>query len=376
MNRKLTGILSVLALSAMSFAQAPAAAAPAATPAAEPVAAAPAAAPAEQPAPAAEQTAPAAAVAEPAAAPEAAPAAVAAEPAPDALASSATEAAPVAVRGADASAPVAAEPVVAEEPAVTVAPKAVRGADQQSSDEAVQRFRDARNTVYYETVYTGEDGVPVRTVYVAQRDTKDTVTMDKLMGLHPMKFKIGAHGSVGAYQLAGSEWDSDHYDGMVWKAGVMSIIPLNEYTMGIKVGVLYEQAKASESYRIYDVPTTFKFSQKKIDIPVLFTFKAATSRIYFDLGVEVDIPLYDKLRVSYTDSKDEKHSSRIDMMDDYRNSMDWAFAFGFSVMANQYVSLDVRANLGMSDLYDGHMKYMNLNLDASSFNVGLTFYPF
>ena len=84
-----------------------------------------------------------------------------------------------------------------------------------------------------------------------------------------MKFKVGAHGSVGAYQLAGSEWDSDHYDGMVWKAGVMSIIPLNEYTMGIKVGVLYEQAKASESYRIYDVPTTFKFSQKKIDIPVL-----------------------------------------------------------------------------------------------------------
>jgi len=369
MNRRLTGILSVLALSAMSFAQAPAAAAPAAAPAAEPVAAAPAAAPAEQSAPAAtEQAAPAT---ETAAAPEAAPAAVTAESAPEA------EAAPVAVRGADAAAP-AAEPASApvEEPAVTVAPKAVRGADPQSSDEAVQRFRDARNTVYYETVYTGEDGVPVRTVYVAQRDAKDTVTMDKLMGLYPMKFKIGARGSVGAYQMAGSEWDSDHYDGMVWKAGIMSLIPLNEYTMGIKLGVLYEQAKASESYTIYGVPTTFEFSQKKIDIPVLFTFKAANSRIYFDLGVEMSVPLYDKLRISYTDKEDKKHSSRTDMMDDYRNPIDWAFAFGFSIMANQYVSLDIAANLGMSDLYDGHMKYMNLNLDASSFNVGLTFYPF
>ena len=368
MNRKLTGILSVLALSAMSFAQAPATAAPAA-PAAEPVAAAPAAAPAEQPAPAAaEQAAPAA--------PETAPAAVAAEPAPDASASSATEAAPVAVRGADAAAPAAAEPVVAEEPAVTVAPKAVRGADKQSSEEAVQRFRDARNTVYYETVYTGEDGVPVRTVYVAQRDTKDTVTMDKLMGLHPMKFKIGAHGSVGAYQLAGNDWDSDQYNGMNWKAGIMSIIPLNAYTMGIKLGVLYEQAKASESYIVNEVPTSYKFSQKKIDIPVLFTFKAATSRIFFDLGAEMSIPVYDKLRLSYTDAKDNKHTDKIDMMDDYRNSMDWAFVFGFSVMANQYISLDISANLGMSDLYDGHMKYLNLNLDASSFNVGISVYPF
>jgi len=30
----------------------------------------------------------------------------------------------------------------------------------------------------------------------------------------------------------------------------------------------------------------------------------------------------------------------------------------------------------MSDLYDGHMKYLNLNLDASSFNVGISVYPF
>ena len=354
MNRKLTGILSSLALAVMAYAQ----------DAAAPAAAASVAAPA--------------AVAEPA--PEAAPE-VAPAPAASETETSEAESAPTAVRGGDVAAAPAAEPVAepaaVAEPAVTVAPKAVRGADKQSSDEAVQRFRDARNTVYYETVYTGEDGVPVRTVYVAQqRDAKDTVTMDKLMGLHPMKFKIGAHGSVGAYQMAGNDWDSDHYDGMVWKAGLMSIIPLNEYTMGIKVGVLYEQAKASESYYVNEVPTSFEFSQKKIDIPVLFTFKAASSRIYFDLGVEMSVPLYDKLRVSYTDKKGKKHSGRTNMMDDYRNSIDWAFAFGFSVMANQYVSLDIMANLGMSDLYDGHVNYMNLNLDASSFNVGLTFYPF
>lgn len=353
MNRKITGILSVLALSAFTFAQEGAAA----------TAAPAAAAPAEEAAPVAVRgaDAPAAAAAEAPAATEQATAPVAAE-------------APAAVAEATA----AAEPV--EEPAVVVAPKAVRGAgkneDVGPSSEAAQRFRDARNTVYYETVYTGQDGVPVRTVYVAEREGKDTVTLDDLRGLYPMSFKIGAHASVGAYQLAGNDWDSDQYNGMNWKAGIMSIIPLNAYTMGIKLGVLYEQAKASESYIVNEVPTSYKFSQKKIDIPVLFTFKAATSRIFFDLGAEMSIPVYDKLRLSYTDAKDNKHTDKIDMMDDYRNSMDWAFVFGFSVMANQYISLDISANLGMSDLYDGHMKYLNLNLDASSFNVGISVYPF
>lgn len=348
MNRKITGILSVLVLSAFTFAQEGAAA----------TAAPAAAAPAE----------------------EAAPVAVRGADAPAAAAATEQATAPVAAEApaAVAEAPAAAEPV--EEPAVVVAPKAVRGAgkneDVGPSSEAAQRFRDARNTVYYETVYTGQDGVPVRTVYVAEREGKDTVTLDDLRGLYPMSFKIGAHASVGAYQLAGNDWDSDQYNGMNWKAGIMSIIPLNAYTMGIKLGVLYEQAKASESYIVNEVPTSYKFSQKKIDIPVLFTFKAATSRIFFDLGAEMSIPVYDKLRLSYTDAKDNKHTDKIDMMDDYRNSMDWAFVFGFSVMANQYISLDISANLGMSDLYDGHMKYLNLNLDASSFNVGISVYPF
>lgn len=346
MNRKITGILSVLALSALTFAQEPTAAPVAATAAAAPVAVRGAASAATAEAPAATEQASVPVAAE-------APAATVAE------------------------APVAAEPV--EEPAVVVAPKAVRGAannDVGPSSEAAQRFRDARNTVYYETVYTGQDGVPVRTVYVAEREGKDTVTLDDLRGLYPMSFKIGVHASVGAYQLAGNDWDSDQYNGMNWKAGIMSIIPLNAYTMGVKLGVFYEQAKASESYVVNHVPTSYKFSQKKIDIPVLFTFKAATSRIFFDLGAEMSIPVYDKLRVSYTDTKDSKHTNKIDMMDDYRNSMDWAFVFGFSVLANQYISLDISANLGMSDLYDGHMKNMNLNLDASSFNVGISVYPF
>lgn len=364
MNRKITGILSVLALSAFTFAQAPAT--PAAAPAAEP------AAPAEA-APAPEAT-PAASA--PAASTENAVASNTGDVATDSAVPE--ESAPVAVRGADAAESPAvetaapAEPV--EEPSVMVAPKAVRGAGYSSL--GAERPRNTTNTVYYETVYTNEDGVPVRTVYVAQREAKDTVTMEKLMGLIPMDFKIGVHGSIGSYYLSSNDWDGDSYDGMNWRAGLMSIIPLSDYTMGIKLGVLYNQSEASESYYINGIPYSFKFQQKKIDVPVMFTFKAPTSRIFFDLGTQISIPVYDKLKYSYT-NEGKKTNSKIDMMDEnFRNSVDWSFLFGFSVLAHKYISLDVGADIGVSNLYDGHIKYLNLDLSASSFNIGLTVYPF
>ena len=378
MNRKIKGFLSVLALAAVSFAQAPAVAqASGAT-----VAPAPEAAAAYAAAPAPETAAP---VAEnPAGEASEALTAQAATGAPPAEATSlAEEAAPVAVRGTGAApaqespeTPVTtATPEPVQEPAVAVAPRAVRGADKDP--QAVERFRDARNTVYYETVYTREDGVPVRTVYVAQREGKDTVSMEKLMGLVPMQFKIGAHASIGSYYMLSNDWDGDSYSGMNWRGGLMAILPLNEYTMGVKLGVLYEQSDASESYYINGIPYSFKFKQKKIDIPVMFTFKAASSRIYFDLGAQLTVPLYDKLKYSYTSSQNGKSSSRIDMIDeDFRNSIDWSFLFGFSVMVHKHISLDVGADIGLSNLYDGHIKYMDLGLSASSFNIGLTLYPF
>ena len=358
MNRKITGILSVLALSAFTFAQAPAAAE-----AATPEAAAPAVA---------SETAPAAAPVEESVSPE------------NAVEEPTEAAAPVAVRGEDAAgaAPSQVETAapasqVAEEPAVMVAPKAVRGADNKASYTSLGAERPRTNTVYYETVYTGDDGVPVRTVYVAQRNERDTVTMEKLMGLIPMNFKIGVHGSIGSYYMSSNKWDGDSYDGMNWRAGVMSIIPLNEYTMGIKLGVLYEQSEASQSYYINGIPYSFKFRQKKLDIPLMFTFKAPSSRIYFDLGTQVSVPLADKLRYSYTTKDGKKTKAKIDMMDEnFRNGVDWSFLFGFSVMAHKFVSIDLGADIGVSDMYDGHIRYMDLDLSASSFNIGLTLYPF
>ncbi|MCQ2101118.1 MAG: PorT family protein [Fibrobacter sp.] len=377
MNLKYVGIVSALALSA-AFAQETAAPATEAAPAAEVVAPAEVAAPAVEPAVAPAEAAPVAAPAPQVAEPVAAPAPQEAESADVAVA-------PKAVRGEDAApaaevaepvAAPAAEPVAAPapqvaEPVAAPAPKAVRGED------------DAPRTVYYETVYTREDGTPVRTVYVAQHrsSSKDTVSMDQLMGLVPMQFKIGAHGSIGSYYLTGDKWDDDDYYGISWRAGLMSIIPLNDYTMGIKLGVIFERSKSSETYDYYDnnnkaVPVSFNFDQMKVNIPVLFTFKGASSNLYFDLGAQISIPVKDELKVSYKNGQ-EKIKETTDLMDeDYRTNMDWSLVFGFSVMAHKRLSIDVKADVGLSDLYEGYSEFPSLDLSCSSFGIGLTLYPF
>lgn len=369
MNLKYAGIISAMALS-VAFAQesAPVAEAPANGVAAE----------------AAAQTAAAENIAINAALAEAAaPTETTADPA-ETTVESTVETAPV----ENTQAPVA-EIAPAAEPTpvadVAVAPKAVRGeadADDAFAPKTVRGADNAPQTIYYETVYTREDGVPVRTVYVAQRSANDSTDLDKLMGLIPMTFKVGVQGSIGSYYMTGDKWDSDQYDGLSWRAGLTTLIPLNEYTMGIKLGVLFEKSEAGETYSYVDrdskesVPVSFTFKQMKIDLPVLFTFKGASSRFFFDMGAQISIPIKDQLKISYNDGK-QSVKEKIDLMDDeYRAPLDWNLVFGFSVLAIKNLSIDVRADLGLSDLYDKNDNFPNLDLSTSAFTLGVTFYPF
>lgn len=343
MNQKLSGILSVLALSAFAFAQEPAAAPAAAAPAAEaPAVAAPPAAPAEQ------------------AAPEAAPAAVAEQPA----APAAEEApAPVAVRGGE---------VPAQEPAVA--------APAPTETKTVTK-------IVYQPVYTTEptavrnpEYTPVQTVYVAQNPGKDTVTFDELRGFVPVKTLVGLQGAVGSY-IVSSNRDSydgfEDYYGLTWRVGAFTIFPLTEYTVGLRLGVLYEQSEASttETYGVNSVESIkAKFKQRKIDVPVLFAFKSPRSTFMFEVGTQMSFPIKDEFKVSYTDA-----SYKLDMIDkDYRKMLDWDLVIGFAVRANRYVGLDFQINGGFSEMYDcekADYNVFNLNsLSASSFMLGLSFY--
>ena len=340
MNHKISGILSVLALSAFAFAQAPEAA-PAAAPAAETPA-----------------------VAEQAAAPEAAPAAVAeqpAAPAADANAAAAEEApAPVAVRGGE---------VPAQEPAVA--------APAPTETKTVTK-------IVYQPVYTTEptavrnpEYTPVQTVYVAQNPGKDTVTFDELRGFVPIKTLIGLQGAVGSYIISSNRDNFDYFEdyyGLTWRVGAFTVFPLTDYTVGLRLGVLYEQSEASTTETYISSSIKAKFKQRKIDVPVLFAFKSPRSTFMFEVGTQMSFPIKDEFKVSYTDE-----SYKLDMIDkDYRKMLDWDLVIGFAVRANKYVGLDFQINGGFSEMYDCEkVEYdlFNLNsLSASSFMLGLSFY--
>ena len=363
MNLKITGIVS-LALAAMSFAAPDAA--PAAPAAATAVAEPAAAAPATEATPAATEAAPATEPAASTAAAEAAPeqAAAPAAPAEDAPAASAAaeapaeEAAPMAVRGGEEPAPAATTPA-----ATTPAPT---------------------QTVVYRTVYSSEpvelSGTQVRTVYVTQSSAPDSTSFDDLRGLVPMKWSLGVQGFIGSYHMFSSYDDNYNlhdYDGLTWRVGLTGIIPVTPHTIGVKVSALFEQSEAKASGHTSQYSLKGKFKQRKVDVPVLFAFKAPRSGLMFEIGPQASFAIKDEFRAT-VDGK----TSKLDMLDkDFRNTVDWDVVCGFSIMANRYLGFDFRFNIGISNLYDtDNSKSMKLfevdDLSSTSFLLGASFYIF
>ena len=346
LNKKIVGFVSALAIAGMSYAQeAPVAQAAPAAPAET------AAAPSAEPAPAAE--------AAPAAAPVAAPAETAA---PAAEPASADAAAPMAVRGGEVPAEAVTAPAPTETRTVT--------------------------KVVYQPVYTTEptavrstEYVPVQTVYVAQTPGKDTVTFDELRGLVPIKTLIGVQGAVGSYIISSDNTDDyyndfEDYYGMTWRVGAFTVLPLTDYTVGLRLGVLYEQSDASATEVFTNTSVKAMFKQRKIDVPALFAFKSPRSSFMFEVGTQVSFPIKDEFKVSYDDQ-----SSKLDMIDkDYRRSVDWDFVIGFAVKANNYVGLDFMINGGLSNMYDcNKVEYDSFNLNSLSsvsFLLGISIYLF
>lgn len=365
MNIKMSAVFSVLALTSALFAAEPAAtAAPAAAPAETAVA------PVETAAPATDVQAPAEAapVAE---APTAAEAPAAAESAAAEPVLPAAEPAPVA-ESDEAPAPAAVRDGAAPAPAETSVAAPAPAATAPAQTTTVTR-------VVYQPVYTSEptavrgEYAPVKTVYIAQQSNgSDTLTLDELRGMVPMKTTFGVQAFIGSYTLTGDHGyydDFEDYTGLTWRVGAYGIFPLSEYTVGVRVGALYEQSEVSESAQ----NTKAKIKQGKIDIPVTFVFKAPRSRLMFEVGAEASVAIKDELNVTSGGVK-----SKLDMRDkDFRRPVDWNMVAGFSVGANKYLALDFRFDLGLSKLYDSdnseNMKILNVDeLSSTAFMLGLS----
>ena len=258
-------------------------------------------------------------------------------------------------------------------------PTAVRGADaakpvpQKASKKFVYR------PVYSPAEIETSNG-PVKTIYVSEVASADTIDMDQLRGRIPLKFTFGLQGFVGSAFLSGDNgrYEYDRYSGLTWSVGAFALFPLDEYNMAFKTGVLFEHDRVSNSYSdTYN--ETFgeyrtSFSQYRISIPLLLSLKSARSSFYFDVGVQPAFAVADKFKLK---SSDKKINIKQDMMDDdYRSTIDWSIVFGFGIRANRYIGFDARFIWGLNNQYDDYNAWSVNNLSSKAVTVGATFYAF
>lgn len=317
----------------------------------------------------------------------------------------AQEAAPV------EAAPVAPAPVAEEAPA-QVAPVAEQAAPAEDKFTAVEQELAPENLFAEPAAVRGEDAARpvqkqttrkfvyrpvyspaeienssgnVKTIYVSQVSTADTIDMDQLRGLIPLKFTFGIQGFIGNEFLSGDNgrYEYDRYSGLTWSVGAFAIFPLDEYNMALKTGVLFEHDKVSNSYNDTYKETfgeyRVSFSQYRISVPLLLSLKSARSNLYFDVGVQPSFATSDIFRLkSYNSSSPEKSVSiKEDMMDnDYRSGIDWSIVFGFGIRANRYLGFDARFTWGISNQYDDYNAWPINNLSSKAVTVGATFYAF
>ena len=310
----------------------------------------------------------------------------------------AQETAPVAAESvapavsAEASAPSAvaaptaapAQESVAEAAPVQAAPEAepiaVRGADAAQPVQKKKKF-------VYRPVYTPGEvenlGRSVKAIYISEPVNADTIDMNQLRGLIPMKFTFGVQGFIGAGYFSGDNgrYEDDFYSGLTWSVGAFALFPLDEYNMALKTGVMFEHSKVRSSFDEYDKDKgtvgewRASFSQYRIAIPFLLSLKAARSSFHLDVGIQPSFAVADKFKLK--NSKDKSVGGTVDMMDnDCREPLDWSIILGFGIRVNRYVGFDARFNWGIDNMYDDYDGWAINDLTSKSFTIGATFYAF
>ena len=258
-------------------------------------------------------------------------------------------------------------------------PTAVRG-----EDAAKPVVKKTTKKFVYRPVYSASEientSGNVKTIYVTETATADTIDMDQLRGLIPLKFTFGLQGFIGNSFLSGDNgrYEYDRYSGLTWSIGAFALFPLDEYNMAFKTGVLFEHDKVSNSYSETYKETfgeyRFSFSQYRISLPLLLSLKSAKSNVYFDVGVQPSFAVADKFRMK---SSDKSVYIKDDMMDnDCRSVIDWSIVFGFGIRANRYIGFDARFTWGINNQYDDYDVWSINNLSSKSITVGATFYAF
>lgn len=161
----------------------------------------------------------------------------------------------------------------------------------------------------------------------------------------------GVQGSIGHTEFNGNvEFDQ----GLIWNAGAFATVPLSEYLFNFEIGAQFIYRKVTNSTTRYNYKTNEDEARKDmitsytLGFPLQMNINAGKAQIvYFSVGTEIEIPLYNQLRVSSNGNELTKKELQKDCA-----PLFWDMGFGVGVNATKHFSIYGRFSIGLSDIYD------------------------
>jgi hypothetical protein len=162
--------------------------------------------------------------------------------------------------------------------------------------------------------------------------------------------------------------------------GLIATIPLNEATVAIKVGALFEYTNLIHNEDFFlktndsdespwfeekkREPEHGNISQMRVSFPLLFALKGRTTPAMFEVGSKISIPIQDKYK-------------SVDFVDhNLRPAVDAALLIGGSFIINKYFTLMTHIEAQWSEIYDDELFVGVSDISLLGIHVGLVFTPF
>ncbi len=188
-----------------------------------------------------------------------------------------------------------------------------------------------------------------------------------------LRFQFGAHLRLGQVIYDDADYD---FSGLNWAAGLAFILPLNERFVFLKVEPVFSSRSLTDVIDNNSGSMKVFIDEYNLELPLLITFRIPNTFLQLFVGPQVTLNLRETIKVT----EDGKTLLKIKDGDTSREPLEWGIVLGAGFVLGKHMDLDVRMNLGISDVYKdlwiqtGNNSPDNFDFIAIGFYMGMSFY--
>ncbi|MDR1759006.1 MAG: outer membrane beta-barrel protein [Fibrobacter sp.] len=188
-----------------------------------------------------------------------------------------------------------------------------------------------------------------------------------------LRFQFGVH-----LRLGQISYDDDDYEfsGLNWAAGLAFALPLNDRFVFLKLEPVFSSRTLTDVVDGYSNTTKFFINEYNLELPLLVTFRIPRTFLQFFAGPQITLNLKETIKVT----QEGKTLLKIEDGDTSREPLEWGLVLGAGFVIGKHMDLDLRANIGISDVYNdlwissGSYSSDNWDFLAVGFYMGMSFY--